>query len=166
MNGLWTTERVDTLRKLHADGMAFSLIGVQLGVSRNAVIGKASRLGLDARPHFNNAPIRKLDPEERARRLAQRNEHRNAVQRLYRKLRAPPEPLPEPTSAPPEFLGIGLLDLERNHCRYPRGEGTDILFCGQPVERGSYCGHCYRIMYVRGRPERRSQWIPSRGEAA
>jgi hypothetical protein len=156
---IWTTERVDTLRKLHADGMAFSLIGAQLGISRNAAIGKAARLGLDARPHFNNAPVRKLDPEERARRLAQRNEHRNAVQRLYRKLHAPSEPLPPPTPAPPEFLGIALLDLERNHCRYPRDEGAGVSFCGQPIERGSYCGHCYRIVYTVSRPERRKPFI-------
>ncbi len=43
----WTPEREATLRKLHASGLTFGAIAKQLGgVSRNAVIGKANRLGL------------------------------------------------------------------------------------------------------------------------
>ena len=47
----WTDERIATLRKLWEDGHPASKIAEQLGgVSRNAVIGKAHRLGLEKRP--------------------------------------------------------------------------------------------------------------------
>lgn len=47
----WTDERIDTLRKLWEQGLTASQIAEELGgVSRNAVIGKAHRLGLKARP--------------------------------------------------------------------------------------------------------------------
>ena len=46
----WTDERVDALRKLWAEGLSASQIAGQLGgVSRNAVIGKVHRLGLEGR---------------------------------------------------------------------------------------------------------------------
>jgi GcrA cell cycle regulator len=47
----WTDERIDRLKKLWSQGATASQIADELGgVSRNAVIGKAHRLGLDARP--------------------------------------------------------------------------------------------------------------------
>ncbi len=47
----WTDERIDRLKKMWAAGATASQIADELGgVSRNAVIGKAHRLGLDARP--------------------------------------------------------------------------------------------------------------------
>ena len=47
----WTEERIERLRALWTKGMTASHIAEELGgVSRNAVIGKAHRLGLQARP--------------------------------------------------------------------------------------------------------------------
>lgn len=47
----WTEERIDTLKRLWDSGMTATQIAEELGgVSRNAVIGKAHRLGLPARP--------------------------------------------------------------------------------------------------------------------
>ncbi|MGH6659052.1 MAG: GcrA family cell cycle regulator, partial [Sphingomicrobium sp.] len=47
----WTEERIERLKKLWADGSTASQIAEELGgVSRNAVIGKAHRLGLEQRP--------------------------------------------------------------------------------------------------------------------
>ena len=47
----WTEERIERLKKMWADGATASQIADELGgVSRNAVIGKAHRLGLEQRP--------------------------------------------------------------------------------------------------------------------
>lgn len=51
----WTDERIEQLRKLWDQGLSASAIGKQLGVSKNAVVGKAHRLKLPPRP----SPIRK-----------------------------------------------------------------------------------------------------------
>lgn len=47
----WTDERIDKLKSLWGQGLTASQIADELGgVSRNAVIGKAHRLGLESRP--------------------------------------------------------------------------------------------------------------------
>jgi GcrA cell cycle regulator len=47
----WTDERIERLKKMWAQGATASQIADELGgVSRNAVIGKAHRLGLEQRP--------------------------------------------------------------------------------------------------------------------
>ena len=51
----WTDERIETLKKMWEAGQTASQIADELGgVSRNAVIGKAHRLGLQSRP----SPVR------------------------------------------------------------------------------------------------------------
>ena len=42
----WTEERLAQLRSLWDEGLSISQIGDALGVSRNAIAGKAHRLGL------------------------------------------------------------------------------------------------------------------------
>ncbi len=51
MTVAWTEERIDRLRTLWEEGLTASQIAEDMGgVSRNAVIGKAHRLGLKSRP--------------------------------------------------------------------------------------------------------------------
>jgi GcrA cell cycle regulator len=58
----WTDERIDQLTKMWEGGATASQIAEELGgVSRNAVIGKAHRLGLKARPSPVK-PNEKLEP--------------------------------------------------------------------------------------------------------
>ena len=45
----WNTQKVEDLKKLWNEGVATSRIGEQLGFTKNAVIGKAFRLGLERR---------------------------------------------------------------------------------------------------------------------
>jgi GcrA cell cycle regulator len=64
----WTDERIDQLKRMWEKGMTASQIADELGgVSRNAVIGKAHRLGLQSRPSpvkANEAPRRKPVPKK------------------------------------------------------------------------------------------------------
>ena len=74
----WTDERIDKLRSLWGQGLTASQIADELGaVSRNAVIGKAHRLGLESRP----SPVKP-------------GEHGTPVE-------IAPEPVPTPEPAPP-----------------------------------------------------------------
>jgi GcrA cell cycle regulator len=58
----WTEERIERLRKMWQDGATASQIADDLGgVSRNAVIGKAHRLGLEARP----SPVKPGEEKEK-----------------------------------------------------------------------------------------------------
>lgn len=58
----WTEERIALLKKLWAEGYSASRIGKELGVSKNAVVGKAHRIKLPPRP----SPI-KRQPTKRAK---------------------------------------------------------------------------------------------------
>lgn len=59
----WTDERIDQLKTMWEKGMTASQIAEILGgVSRNAVIGKAHRLALEARP----SPVKANDSEAKA----------------------------------------------------------------------------------------------------
>lgn len=66
----WTDERIDQLRTMWEKGMTASQIADELGgVSRNAVIGKAHRLGLQSRPspvRSNDVPSRKPAKPDKA----------------------------------------------------------------------------------------------------
>lgn len=59
----WTEERVDILKKLWGEGYSASQIAARLGdVTRNAVIGKAHRLGLSGRQTTRPAAGRAAAP--------------------------------------------------------------------------------------------------------
>ncbi|QIR85729.1 GcrA family cell cycle regulator [Paracoccus sp. AK26] len=87
----WTDERVETLKRMWAEGQSASAIAKELGgVTRNAVIGKVHRLGLSNRndePEPAPAPA----PEPVAEKKADRKPAPTA--------QAPrPEPQPEPAA--------------------------------------------------------------------
>ena len=59
----WTDQRIDQLKALWEKGLTASQIADELGgVSRNAVIGKAHRLGLKSRP----SPVKSNDADKKA----------------------------------------------------------------------------------------------------
>jgi GcrA cell cycle regulator len=61
----WSEEVIAQLRALWADGLSTAEIGRRLGVTKNAIVGKAHRLDLAARP----SPIRR-DPDAEPTRRA------------------------------------------------------------------------------------------------
>jgi len=50
MDSVWTQERIESLGVLWVEGLSTAEIGRRLGVSKNAVVGKAHRLSLTPRP--------------------------------------------------------------------------------------------------------------------
>src|SRR6266550_4106038 len=58
----WTDERIERLKTMWTQGSTASQIAEELGgVSRNAVIGKAHRLGLESRP----SPVKAGEEKEK-----------------------------------------------------------------------------------------------------
>lgn len=147
---LWTEERIDELKRRWDAGETCSAIGHTMGVSRNAIIGKVHRLGLNARGV-------KLSDEERFRRAEEQWARRKPREKRVREPKTVVLPVPEPAF-------IGSLDIPfanlrpwlssgANQCRYIAAEppGPDYLACGNETLPGeSYCGHCSGIVFNRG----------------
>jgi GcrA cell cycle regulator len=86
----WTDERIDRLKELWSNGMTASQIAEELGgVSRNAVIGKAHRLGLQSRP----SPVKPNEPAPAKAKPA-------APAPVEQVATPAPEPTPQPAPEP------------------------------------------------------------------
>ena len=101
----WTDERIDRLKALWTKGLTASHIADELGgVSRNAVIGKAHRLGLQSRPSpvkpNEPSPRPKAEGEGQARRALRRRRRRRAPKRRAPAPRPSRRPPPAPAEAP------------------------------------------------------------------
>jgi GcrA cell cycle regulator len=91
----WTDERIEKLTKMWEGGATASQIAEELGgVSRNAVIGKAHRLGLKARP----SPVKPNDKSEAAPAKAPRPAAEPPAPAEPRE--AAPRPVPAPPAPP------------------------------------------------------------------
>ncbi|MBB4858178.1 GcrA cell cycle regulator [Novosphingobium chloroacetimidivorans] len=107
----WTDERIEKLRKMWEGGATASQIADDLGgVSRNAVIGKAHRLGLKARPSPvkpNEKPARPAPVAKRPAAESRDDEQEAPAARPEPVAAAPaverpaPTPTPAPVSAAP-----------------------------------------------------------------
>ncbi|MCK5623387.1 MAG: global cell cycle regulator GcrA-like protein [Alphaproteobacteria bacterium] len=118
----WTEERVARLKGLWGEGRTASQIAATLGdVTRNAVIGKAHRLGLKGRP----SPIRKEKVATPAPKLARRP----AAQ----------------TPARPSRVSDRQCHWPLGHPREP-----GFHFCGAPaIDDKPYCAEHCNIAYRR-----------------
>jgi GcrA cell cycle regulator len=94
----WTDERIDRLKALWTKGMTASHIADELGgVSRNAVIGKAHRLGLQSRP----SPVKPNEPAPKPKAKAKDRPEAAAAPIKASAAEAPaPAPRAEPKPAP------------------------------------------------------------------
>ena len=143
----WTPERVEQLQSFVGAGLSCSQIAAQIGVTRNAVIGKIHRLGLSpVRPP--GAATRSCPPRARDPRAAS---ERRRLRLLWSDGAVTAEPAGPAAveSAEP----CSLLDLAQGKCRWPvsdtGGNGTaDFVFCGNAAIEGlSYCTGHARMAY-------------------
>lgn len=140
--GDWTDERIETLKQLLAERLPPRVIAVHLGgVTKNAVIGKARRLGLkirsnpQCREHF---PKRGPKTHVIAGRITQDITPRV---RILPDFPAEPVVIHEDIYVAPENRKR-LLDLEPNDCRWGIGDPKhpDFHFCnGTKIPGSSYC---------------------------
>src|SRR3954454_22896982 len=85
----WTDERIERLKSLWTKGMTASHIADELGgVSRNAVIGRAHRLGLQSRP----SPVKPNEPEPKPKAEAREEPQPAAVAAKSPPAEPPPRP--------------------------------------------------------------------------
>lgn len=148
----WTDERINTLKKMWKEGKSAAEIAKTLGkgVTRNAVIGKAHRMGLSGRP----SPIKKPAPPKKdaAPKVAKTAAPKAAPAKKAAAPAAsakvvPPsreaEELKKLESAAPKIGGgVALIDLTERMCKWPIGDpkDADFSFCGLTIRAGTpYC---------------------------
>lgn len=148
----WTDERIELLKQHFEAGLSCREIAADIGVSRNAVIGKLSRLNLTRGRTVDDRKVqdRGLAPSRTSR----------AVPRLQYELLAT---IYGETGAPmvsgpiDDANRCSLLELAENRCRWPISTpgADDFCFCGNSAPDGqSYCAGHSRLAY---RPNSRAR---------
>lgn len=158
----WTDERVTLLTQLWGNGKSASEIAEIIGnVTRNAVIGKAHRLGLSGRP----SPIKKIAPSqatavkvERRPAAAKRREVKAPKPEAPKSARVVMHPKAQIDDAPAG--GATILDLTERMCRWPIGDPreTSFRFCGRTRKEGMpYCTEHAAKAYQPPKPRREEE---------
>jgi len=142
----WTDERIERLKSHFAAGLTCREIAADIGVSRNAVIGKLARLNLTRGPKREDRRV-----EARAARGL------NTLARLQQEMLAgvygaaalpdPPRPVID------EANRCSLLELDENRCRWPISTpgADDFCFCGNATpDAQPYCAGHSRLAYKPG----------------
>lgn len=171
MAGEWTDDDVAALRRGVEAGETSGQVAKTLMRTRNAVQGKAVRLGL----RFLSVALRDQskadmcsDPRLQAPRvkpLARRKVASITSKVSGATAAAPPIPLPPTRSIPLQCDPVPLKDLRERHCRWVVGEidGPETLFCGAEKAQGAFCAAHGRLAYQPpskasgDRPERRER---------
>jgi hypothetical protein len=133
----WTAQQDARIREMAELKCSVAEVAAALGVTRNAVIGRAQRM--DPRPQWALKPAphrRGLPGSAEAVAITKRRGGRRRGRYNGPDMS---EHQPAPAAAPPS-LDVAVLDLREHHCRYPYGNRVPYLFCGAEPERGcSYC---------------------------
>jgi GcrA cell cycle regulator len=179
----WNEETIARLRELWAEGHSTAEIGRRLGVSKNAVVGKAHRLNLPARP----SPIRRDGTPTAPRPAVPRRLVGPTLPPLPAGLPLPadlrvemrdgPRPAALPPSLPPDLIRgvrqageaaaaaarpapvrpVAARATRSIACCWPIGEpGTKAFrFCDAEAVAGKpYCAEHAQIAYVKVRDRR------------
>jgi GcrA cell cycle regulator len=113
----WTDERVETLKKMWAEGQSASQIAKELGgVTRNAVIGKVHRLGLSNRVGTGKAEEDEGDPVVAAATPPQ------AEPQISPAAERPAEPRPATDRPAPPVGGATITTLPTRKAIIPAGQ--------------------------------------------
>jgi GcrA cell cycle regulator len=141
----WTTERLELLKSGFEAGLSCREIAATIGVSRNAVIGKISRLNLTRDKAGVRGPARKVVADNRPRTKAQ------AALRhfLLKAVPAEAEPVVELDTIH-NGHSCSLFELTKERCRWPISTpgAADFCFCGNtPLEGMPYCAGHSRMAY-------------------
>ncbi len=141
----WTPELIKELKKLWKKGLTTGEIGRAIGMSKNAVVGKAHRLGLESRP----SPIKREDeqPKSKVQRSVKKETKTPVVKEQSVVAKEVVEPVkPTKKTKATKNKGVKLVDLKQTSCRWPDGDPKepDFHFCGKEAVPGkSYCEeHC------------------------
>lgn len=125
----WTADEIDLAKRLWSEGQSASQVAWQVpGKTKNAVIGKMTRLGLTG---GDNAP--------RAYARSARPRIRSEKQRAETKKPPIPDDAPEPVGAEGDFVGRGACQFIHGH---PNQGGWRM--CGAPAEK-TYCPFHHRL---------------------
>ncbi len=127
----WTVEKVEKLKELWSKGHTASQIAEMLGdTTRNAVIGKAHRLDLEAR-----APSKQLNtPKSRDNRQIKRTSAPTSRKAKFQSILLDKNFEPENPKS--------LEDLTESTCKWPIGHPNEekFYFCGRkPEGEFPYC---------------------------
>jgi GcrA cell cycle regulator len=146
----WTDERIELLKSHFAAGLSCREIAGEIGVSRNAVIGKLSRLNLTREDSG--------DARRPARKVAAKERRAKTVPGLQYQMLLTVYGEPAPDDAPiPNGRCCSLLELSEQRCRWPISTpgAADFCFCGNtPVEGLPYCAGHTRLAYRPGSRQR------------
>ena len=139
----WTPERGATVTRLWNEGLTTAEIGRAVGMSKNAVVGKAHRLQLPPRP----SPIRRGKSYPSTPRPSNGAKVANARKAATGSAGIVTQIKPR---APQPPLAVGNAA-----CKWPTGHPgePDFHFCGEHALLGKpYCPEHYRKAYVAVRP--------------
>ena len=145
----WTAERVELLKSRFEAGLTCREIADDIGVSRNAVIGKLARLNLS---RAEGVSERFSEPRESKAKIP------GGAPRSPGQILKALRPRPPAEEAPPEPPLCGehrcsLLELSEEKCRWPISDlgAADFWYCGnKPVKGFPYCAGHARIAYHPG----------------
>lgn len=142
----WTDAKIDTLRRLWTQGKTANQISNMLGVTRNAVIGKAHRLDLTKRP----SPIKYGIDTREFDNLPEPRRHRAKPRRLApRPHRESDSRASLPKLAPVPWLAKRVLAI--GTCCWTDCNHAPWVFCGAASVNGSsWCAdHHARVFQPR-----------------
>jgi GcrA cell cycle regulator len=142
----WTPERVNQLRNCVVAGLTCSQIAAQIGVTRNAVIGKMNRLGLSP-GRASGVPVRSRSPRVQRSGLST---HRRLLRLIDTKAPSIADDVKLAFAPVDSTKRCSLTELSQGKCRWPINEpgAADFAFCGNESIKGfSYCASHARIAY-------------------